>query len=237
MSDKGQLYIVATPIGNLEDITFRALRVLKEVDVIACEDTRHTRKLLTHFQISKPLISYYQQNQMARTEEIMNRVHQGEKVALVCDAGTPGISDPGSYLIQSAIQNEVDVVPIPGPCAAITALMAAGLPTDRFFFYGFLPIKSGKRRKILEALSTLETTLVFYEAGNRLSRMLQDLNESLGNRRIVIARELTKFYEEFKRGEIETLIPSIPREGLKGECVILVNLRIMGEGTHEKEES
>lgn len=222
----GVLYIVATPIGNLEDITLRGLRLLKEVDLIACEDTRHTLKLLTHFGISKPLLSYYQHNQLARGPQILEKLAAGENVALVTDAGTPGISDPGALLISQAIERGIRVVPIPGASAVITALCAAGLPTDRFYFQGFLPLKPGKRRGVLESLKGMKTTLVFYESGRRLTGLFKDLMSVYGeNTKAVLARELTKIYEEFIRGSLAEVASQIPHEGLKGECVVLVDLR------------
>ncbi len=225
MSDQGTLYMVATPIGNLEDITLRALRVLKEVDLIACEDTRHTQKLLSHFSISKPLISYYAQNQEGRTPQLISKLKDGTNIALVSDAGTPGISDPGTLLVSQAIAEEIDVIPIAGPCAAIAALSASGLPTDRFYFHGFLPLKPGKRRTLLKKLSELETTLVFYESGRRLFRFFVEIQNIFPEKKTVLAREMTKVYEEFKRGLPSQIAQAIPREGLKGECVILIDNR------------
>ncbi len=227
------LYIVATPIGNLSDLSARALETLRAVDEIACEDTRHTRKLLSHYQISKPLISYHSYNQTFRAEQILEKLKEGEKIALVSDAGTPGISDPGTQLVQLALENEIEVIPIPGASALITALCASGLPTDRFYFHGFLPLKPGKRRAVFESLKNLETTLIFYESGRRLSRLLSDLEKSFGNKKTVIARELTKIYEEFLRGSLHQLIEGVPREGLKGECVVLLDNRSTSEKSLE----
>jgi 16S rRNA (cytidine1402-2'-O)-methyltransferase len=223
-SSSGILYIVSTPIGNLEDITLRALRVLKEVDEIACEDTRHTRKLLTYFGISKPLSSYYQHNRLVRGPQILEKLKGGSNIALVTDAGTPGISDPGSDLITQAIGEGIQVVPIPGVSALLAALSASGLVTDRFYFQGFLPLKPGKRKNLLKALKEIRATLVFYESGRRLSRLFGDLAEIFGDGpRVVLAREITKIYEEFRRGSVLDLQTQIPREGLKGECVVLVD--------------
>jgi len=219
------LFIVSTPIGNLKDITLRALEVLREADEIACEDTRHTRKLLSHYQISKPLMSYHSYNQDFRSGQILEKLSEGQKIALVSDAGTPGISDPGAQLVEAALEKEFEVIPIPGPSALITALCASGLPTDRFYFHGFLPLKPGKRRSVFEPLINLETTLIFYESGRRLSRLLAELEKSFGNKRVVVARELTKIYEEFLRGSLADLISKVPREGLKGECVVLLDNR------------
>lgn len=223
--EPGILYIVATPIGHLEDITFRALKTLQEVDQIACEDTRHTKKLLFHFKFSKPLISYYAQNQNTRAPQIIKSLQEGESIALVTDAGTPGISDPGSYLVKLAIQEEITVVPIPGPSAVITALCASGLPTDRFYFQGFLPLKSGKKKGEIEDLKNLKATLVFYESGRRLHGLFAVLSDVLGNKPFVLAREMTKIHEEFRRGNLFEISSKIPKDGLKGECVILIDNR------------
>lgn len=223
MKDSGILYIVSTPIGNLEDITFRAVRILKEVDQIACEDTRHTKKLLNHFQFSKPLISYYAHNQSFRTPQIIEQLKNGQKIALVTDAGTPGVSDPGAILISEAVANGIEVVPIPGPSAVITALSASGLRTDRFFFQGFLPLKQGKRNSILESLKEIKATLIFYESGRRLHKLFVSLCEVYGKSQAVIARELTKVYEEFRRGNCYEILAQLPKEGLKGESVVLID--------------
>ncbi|GAB4285682.1 MAG: 16S rRNA (cytidine(1402)-2'-O)-methyltransferase [Oscillatoriaceae cyanobacterium] len=199
----GILYLVGTPIGNLEDITFRALRILREVDLIAAEDTRHTGKLLHHFQIQKPQISYHEHNLKQRGAELVAKLLQGENIALVTDAGTPGIADPGTAIVQSCIEAGITVVPIPGPSAAIAALSVAGLPTERFVFEGFLPSKGKARRERLQAIATETRTIILYEAPHRLVQTLEDLGENLDNQRhLVIARELTKLYEEFWRGSI-----------------------------------
>ncbi len=221
--ESGNLYIVATPIGNLEDITFRAVRILKEVDQIACEDTRHTKKLLNHFEFSKPLLSYYAQNQSFRAPQIIQSLQRGESIALVTDAGTPGISDPGAYLVSEAVSNGLTVIPIPGPSAVVTALSASGLRTDRFFFQGFLPLKQGKRTTILETLKEVKSTLIFYESGRRLYKLFVSLCEIFGKSQAVIAREMTKVYEEFRRGNCYEILAQLPKEGLKGECVVLID--------------
>lgn len=223
------LHIIATPIGNLEDITLRALRILKEVDWIACEDTRHSKKLLSHFGISKPLYSCHSHNERGRIPQLIQKLQSGESGAIITDAGTPGISDPGSLLIREAIRAGIGVIPIPGPAAVITALCASGLETDRFYFQGFLPLKPGKRRKQLAALKELPATLIFYESGRRLHRLFKDLTEAFGNRPAVLARELTKIYEEFKRNTLSELFEKIPDEGMKGECVVLVAGAEFGE--------
>ena len=218
------LYIVATPIGNLEDITLRALRVLREVDLIACEDTRHTQKLLNHFEIKTPTQSYHEHNEAARAKELVNRIEHGERIALVCDAGTPGISDPGERVIRAAVEHKVSVVTVPGASAMISALVASGLPTASFRFIGFLPSRSGERRSVLEALRQACETLVFYEAPHRILDMLSDLGNVLGERRVVIARELTKIHEEFLRGTVtEVSLELGKRPALKGEITVIVS--------------
>ncbi|QYX30454.1 16S rRNA (cytidine(1402)-2'-O)-methyltransferase [Sphaerospermopsis torques-reginae] len=219
----GTLYIVGTPIGNLEDMTFRAVRILQSVDMIAAEDTRHTGKLLQHFQIKTPQISYHEHNRNSRIPEIIEQLKYGKAIALVSDAGMPGISDPGYELIKACVDAEIDVVPIPSATAAITALSASGLPTNRFVFDGFLPAKSQQRREYLESLLIETRTLVFYESPHRLRETLQDFADILGsNRQIVIARELTKLYEEFWRGTIEEAIAHYQQKEPQGEYTLLV---------------
>ena len=199
----GVLYIVGTPIGNLEDMTFRGVRILQSVDLIAAEDTRHTGKLLKHFQVNTPQISYHEHNRNSRVPELLTRLSEGKDIALVTDAGVPGISDPGYELVKACAENEITVVPIPGPVAAITALSASGISTDKFVFEGFLSSKAKQRRSHLELLKLEERTLVFYESPHRLRSTLQDMREIFGDdRQIVLARELTKIYEEFWRGDI-----------------------------------
>ncbi len=218
----GTLYIVATPIGNLEDMTFRAVRILREVDLVAAEDTRHSRKLLTHFGISRPLPSYYDHNQNFKGNYLLERLQLGESVALVSDAGTPCISDPGYQLVRDAVAAGITVVPIPGPSAAIAALSAAGLPTDSFVFAGFLPNRSGKRRERLAVLSGERRVLVLYESPNRLLATLTDMLELFGLREVVVARELTKIHEEFVRGLIPDVLAKLQGRQIKGEVVLLV---------------
>ncbi|MDO8461562.1 MAG: 16S rRNA (cytidine(1402)-2'-O)-methyltransferase [Deltaproteobacteria bacterium] len=218
----GILYIVATPIGNLEDITLRALRILKEVDLIACEDTRHTLKLLNHFEIKKPLVSYFEHNQVRRTPQIVAELGKGRNVALVSDAGTPAISDPGFPLVREAIAQGVTVVPIPGPSAVIAALSAAGLPTDSFQFIGFLPPKSGRRHNLLESFKEEEATLVIYESPHRILKTLEEASQVFGQRPAVLARELTKIYEEFMRGTLWELLERVRQSPPKGEMVLLI---------------
>jgi 16S rRNA (cytidine1402-2'-O)-methyltransferase len=218
----GTLYLVATPIGNLEDITLRALRTLKECDVIAAEDTRHTGQLLRHFEISKPLISYFKFNESRRSEEILDRLGRGEKVALVTDAGTPGISDPGQRVVKAAIGAGFRVEAVPGACAAVVALAASGLPTDEFHFAGFLPHKSGQRRKELERLAALPGTIVLYESPYRIEKLMAEIAEIVPRREIAVGRELTKRFEEFWRGTGAELAAGISKRTLKGEFVVLI---------------
>lgn len=221
------LYVVATPIGNLEDITLRALRVLREVDLIACEDTRHTQKLLNHFEIKTPTQSYHQHNEAARAKELVERIATGERIALVSDAGMPGISDPGEKLIGIALDRGLKVIVIPGPSALISGLVASGLPTDSFHFVGFLPSRSGERRSALEALRDARETLVFYEAPHRIMETLADIGTILGRkRRIAIARELTKLHEEFLRGTVDDIAAELKKRAtIKGELTIIVSGR------------
>lgn len=220
---KGTLYIVSTPIGNLEDITLRALRILKEVDLIAAEDTRHTGILLKHFGIRKPLTSYFEGNELKKKELILSRLKQGDQIALVSDAGTPGISDPGFRLICLAIENQIQVIPIPGPSAVITALSIAGLPTDSFFFKGFLPHKSKKRRELFQQFEEVRETLIFYESPHRISETLQDILDIFGDREMVLTRELTKIYEEVLRGKAGEILSQIGEKKLKGEITLVIS--------------
>ena len=218
------LYLVGTPIGNLEDITLRAVRVLKEVDVIACEDTRQTQKLLNHYGITTRTISYHQHNEMTRSAELVKAMQEGGSLALVSDAGMPGISDPGFRLVSLAIRHRVPVVPIPGAAAFLAALVASGLPTDSFRFSGFLPAKRGERRAALEAIKSSPRTQVFYETPHRIVEALEDVVEVLGaQRRVVIAREVTKLHEEFLRGRAGEVVETLKsRDGVKGEITLLI---------------
>jgi 16S rRNA (cytidine1402-2'-O)-methyltransferase len=216
------LYIIATPIGNLEDITYRAVRILGEVDLIAAEDTRHSLKLLNHFGISKPLTSYFDHNQQLKGERILNTLRQGKSVALISDAGTPCISDPGYQLVRDAVAEGISVVPLPGACAAITALSASGLPTDAFTFAGFPPSRQGKRRTFLAGMNTLPGTLVLYEAPHRLLDTLSDIREVLGERQVIVARELTKIFEECIRGTATEVITAVSQGIVRGEVVLLI---------------
>ncbi len=222
----GSLYIVSTPIGNLDDMTFRAVQVLRDVTIIACEDTRHTRKLLTHFGIETPTISYHDHNERERAQELIKRLKSGDNIAVVSDAGTPGINDPGFRLVQLAIENEINVVPVPGANAVIAALVTSGLPTDRFFFEGFLPPRSNARRTRLQELSTMPATLVFYEAPHRIAATLKDAFEVLGQRNAVVGRELTKLHEEFVRGNLSELAQKFSfADKARGEMVLLISGR------------
>ena len=231
---KGALYIVSTPIGNLEDITLRALRILKEVDLIAAEDTRHTGLLLKHFGIQKPLTSYFEGNELKKGEFILSRLKQGDRIALVSDAGTPGISDPGFRLVQLAIENQIPIVPIPGPSAVIAALSVSGLPTDAFLFKGFLPHKSKKRRDLLKQLEETKETLIFYESPHRLTETLKDILEILGDREIVLTRELTKIYEEILRGKVSEIQNQIKERKIKGEITLIISGKIRKKINKEK---
>jgi len=226
----GTLYLVATPIGNLADITHRALQILKDVDLIACEDTRHTRKLLQHYGIETKTVSYHEHNEQQRAGELVELLKQGSDIAVVSDAGTPAISDPGFRLVRVAIENEVPVVSVPGPSALISALIAAGLPTDEFFFAGFLPFRSNARRARLTELRSVPGTLIFYEAPHRLATTLTDAFEILGEREAVVARELTKLHEEIRRGRLSELAAYYASdENTRGEIVVLIDRNVIGE--------
>ena len=228
MSDAGTLYLVSTPIGNLEDVTRRALRVLAEVDTVACEDTRHTRKLLDHYQIKAKAVSYHEHNERERASELVARLLGGASVAVVSDAGTPGVCDPGFRLVRAATERGIRVVPVPGPAAFVAALVASGLPTDEFFFGGFLPARSSARRARLSALRALPATLVFYEAPHRIGESLRDARASLGEREAVVARELTKLHEEFARGRLTDLADKFSAAGAaRGEMVLIIDRRVI----------
>jgi len=230
----GTLYIVATPIGNLEDVTFRAVRILGEVDRIACEDTRQTRKLLDRYGISKPLVSYHEHNEASRSAELLQDLQAGQNIALVSDAGTPLISDPGYRLVKSARDRGVQVSPIPGPAAFLASLSASSLPTDSFLFLGFLPPKKGQRRKVLENWKSIPLTLVCYEAPHRIIETLEDIEEILGPRQVVLARELTKIHEEFVRGTPSEVTGALAKQSsLRGEMTLLV---AKGESTEANDE-
>lgn len=217
---QGKLYIVATPIGNLDDITLRAIKILKEVDIIAAEDTRHTLKLLNHLEISKPLISYHRHNEEVKTDELINKLLQGKNIALVSDAGTPAISDPGAEAVKVALERNIEVIPIPGACAAITALIASGMDTKEFTFIGFLPQNKKNRKEKLEQIKKEERTTILYEAPHKLLKTLEDLKTILQQREVVLARELTKIHEEYITGTAEELQEKIISP--KGEYVIII---------------
>jgi 16S rRNA (cytidine1402-2'-O)-methyltransferase len=228
----GTLYVVATPIGNLADITQRAVQLLKDVQLIACEDTRHTRKLLQHFGINTKTVSYHEHNEEQRSQELIKLLRDGYDIAVVSDAGTPTINDPGFRLVNAAIESEIRVVPVPGPSALITALTASGLPTDEFFFAGFLPGRPTARQTRLRELSQIPGTLIFYEAPHRLAASLKDAHEVLGERRAVVARELTKLHEEIRRGSLSELVRHYSdNENPRGEIVVLIDRTVLVKDT------
>ena len=216
----GKLYIVATPIGNLEDITLRALRILKDVDIIAAEDTRQTLKLLNHFEISKPLMSYHRHNEEIKSNILIEKLKKGNNIALVSDAGTPGICDPGEEIIKKSIEEQIEVIPIPGPCAMINALIASGVDTKEFCFLGFLPLNKKLRKEKIEEIKNAEKTIIIYEAPHKMKNTLGDLKYILKDRKVVLARELTKVHEEFVRKDIEELLTIV--DNLKGEMILII---------------
>jgi 16S rRNA (cytidine1402-2'-O)-methyltransferase len=226
----GVLYLVATPIGNLEDITLRALRILKEVDQIACEDTRHSLKLLNHFAIQKPLVSYHEHNEITRAAELVHAMEQGAAVALISDAGMPLVSDPGHRLVTLAIRHHIPVVPIPGAAALLAALSASGLPSEEFLFLGFLPARPGERRRALEHLRIEDRTLIFYEAPHRIAVTVADAREILGDRPACLARELTKMHEEFRRGRLSEIEAELAERPAKGEITLVIGPAERGAG-------
>ncbi len=221
----GTLYIVSTPIGNLEDVTLRALRILKEVDLIAAEDTRHSLKLLTHYGIKKPLISYWGEKEKVRAEETLQKLKDGRSVALISDAGTPGISDPGALLIRKAIEEGIRVVPVPGPSAVIAALSLSGMPTEEFTFIGFLPVREGQRRRMLQRISLEPRSLVLYEAPHRIADTLADMQAVMGERSVVVIKELTKVHEEVLRGKMSDVLTRLKQTTIAGEYVIVLQGR------------
>lgn len=234
---KGKLYIVATPIGNLEDITLRAIRILKQVDLIIAEDTRHTLKLLNHLEISKPLISYYKQNEHIKCDTVLSKIENGENVALVSDAGTPGISDPGEVIVREAVSRGIDIIPIPGACAFLNAIIASGISCRNFYFEGFLPVNKKEKYERLQNIKQFNTTIIFYEAPHKLLKTLQDIKEVLSDRNICLARELTKIHEEFIRGNISDVINVLElRENIKGEFVIIVEGNVFSPKEIELQE-
>lgn len=230
----GKLFLVATPIGNLEDITFRAINILKEVDIIAAEDTRHTLKLLNYYEISKPLISYHRHNEEVKSDILIDKLLEGKNIAVVSDAGTPGISDPGEEVVKEAIKNNIEVIPIPGACALVNALIASGLNTKEFLFLGFLPLNKKNRDNALNKIKKVKSTVILYEAPHKLIKTLQDLLKNIGDINCVLAREITKIHEEFIRGNISNLLEQIQEP--KGEYVILLDLNNL-ENENEDEIS
>jgi 16S rRNA (cytidine1402-2'-O)-methyltransferase len=228
-SPTGCLYLVGTPIGNLEDITLRALRILKEVDQIACEDTRHTQKLLTHYDIHKPLVSYHEHNELTRAPELVLALEQGARIALVSDAGMPLVSDPGHRLVSLCLRHKIPVVPIPGPSALLASLSASGLPNEEFLFVGFLPARSGERRRALERLRIEDRTLILYEAPHRIAESVADARGILGDRPACLAREVTKLHEEFLRGKLSEIAASLEERPARGEITLLIGAPDAGE--------
>jgi 16S rRNA (cytidine1402-2'-O)-methyltransferase len=226
----GRLYIVGTPIGNLEDVTLRAIRVLKEVDLIACEDTRRTQKLLNAYKIRTPATSYHEHNEMTRAPELVIEMAEGSSIALVTDAGMPVVSDPGYRLVHLALRHGIPVIPVPGASAFVAALAASGLPVEKFRFLGFLPARRGERRRALEQLRDAPKTLIFYEAPHRLLEMLKDVREILGDREAVLAREVTKVHEQFVRGTVSGLLEQLKKRPIKGEITVLVGKPIEAAG-------
>ncbi len=226
----GTLYLVATPIGNLDDITLRAIKVLKEADLIAAEDTRHTLKLLNHLEISKPMISYHRHNEEFRCDYLIKELKEGKNIALVSDAGTPGISDPGEEIVKECIKENIKIVPIPGACAMVNALITSGISTKEFCFYGFLPLNKKNRKEKLEEIKDMNKTVILYEAPHKIKNTLEDLEKILDkDRKVVLAREITKIHEEFIRGTINELLEK--SENLKGEMVLII------EGNHKEKEN
>jgi 16S rRNA (cytidine1402-2'-O)-methyltransferase len=230
-NNRGCLCLVATPIGNLEDITLRALRILKEADQIACEDTRHTQKLLSHYDIHKPLVSYHQHNELTRAPELVLSMEQGAKIALVSDAGMPLVSDPGYRLVTLCARHEIPVIPIPGPSALLAALSASGLPNEEFLFVGFLPARSGERQRALERLRLEDRTLILYEAPHRVRETIDNALEILGDRPACLAREVTKLHEEFRRAPLSELSASLKEKPVRGEITLVIGAPVPGESS------
>jgi len=234
-ASSGVLYLVATPIGNLEDITYRAVKVLSSVDLIAAEDTRKTKILLNHYGITKPMMSYYSYNEKTRAPQLIEKLIAGQSIALVSDAGTPGISDPAFHIVQQALENRISIIPIPGPTAFISALIASGLPTDRFVFEGFLPLKKGRKTKF-ESLKTESRTMVLYESPHRIRKILADIYNIFGNRNVVVARELTKKFEEIVRGPIQSVLVEMEKKEPRGEYVVIIEGASKHKETNEAGE-
>lgn len=232
----GKLYLCATPIGNLEDITYRVLRILKEVDLIGAEDTRHSIKLLNHFGINTPMTSYHEYNKVEKAETLVNMMREGKNIALITDAGTPGISDPGEELVRQCFEAGIEVSSIPGPAACITALTMSGLPTRRFAFEAFLPRDKKERQQVLEELKNESRTMIIYEAPHHLLATLKELREKIGDRRVTLCRELTKKYEEANLSTFDELIEKYASEEIKGECVLVIEGRSLKEKQEQKKE-
>jgi 16S rRNA (cytidine1402-2'-O)-methyltransferase len=218
----GRLYLVSTPIGNLEDITLRAIKLLRRVDLIAAEDTRKARQLLARYRIKAPLTSFFEHNEPAKIASLLKRLQNNQDIAVISEAGTPGVSDPGFRLIKQAIEQGIEVIPIPGPSAHVAALVCSGLPTDSFHFFGFLPPKGAKRQRRLEEIKELRGTVILYESPHRLLRTLHDIQDSCGNRQICVAREMTKLYEEVLRGEIQAVLAGLEGKRIRGEITLVV---------------
>lgn len=232
----GKLYLVATPIGNLEDITFRAINTLKEVDIIAAEDTRHTLKLLNYYEISKPLISYHRHNEDVKSDILINKLLNGNNIAIVTDAGTPGISDPGEEIVKEAIKNNIEIIPIPGACALINALIPSGLNTKQFAFYGFLPLNKKNRKEVIDRIKKEDKTVILYEAPHKLIKTLEDILENIGDINCVLAREITKIHEEFIRDKVRNLIDELrKKDAIKGEYIILLDMNFNENITDEED--
>ena len=230
----GKIYLIATPSGNLEDITYRAVKILNEVAIIAAEDTRHSLKLLNHLEISKPMISYHRHNEDTKTEVLLNLLKEGKNIGLITDAGTPGISDPGEEIVKEAIKNNIEVIPIPGACALINALITSGLNTKEFSFYGFLPLDKKLRKEKMDDIKKQNKTIIFYEAPHRLEKTLKELKEIFGNINIVVAKELTKIHETFYRGTIEEVLEKMGE--IKGEFIVMFEVHSKTEKELEIEE-
>jgi len=230
----GKIYLIATPIGNLEDITYRAVKILKEVNIIAAEDTRDSLKLLNHLEISKPMISYHRHNEDTKTDVLLNILKEGKDIGLITDAGTPGISDPGEEIVKEAIKNNIEVIPIPGACALINALITSGLNTKEFSFYGFLPLDKKLRKEKMDDIKKQNKTIIFYEAPHRLEKTLKELKEVFGNINIVVAKELTKIHETFYRGTIEEVLEKMGE--IKGEFIVMFEVHSKTEKELEIEE-
>jgi 16S rRNA (cytidine1402-2'-O)-methyltransferase len=231
--EHGTLYLVATPIGNLEDITYRAIKVLSSVDLIAAEDTRKTKILLDHYNIDKPMMSYYSYNEQIRAPQLIEKLLAGQSIALVSDAGTPGISDPAFHIVQQALQNNIPIIPIPGPSAFLSALIVSGLPTDKFVFEGFIPQKKGRKTKF-ESLKSEFRTIVIYESPHRIFKTLSDIQSYLGNRHVVVARELTKKFEEIVRGPIQSVLAEMSKKQPRGEYVVIIEGALKSPNTNKE---